>query len=294
MSLPSKPIVEIIPERFSCRTYLEQPIPAASLSQLQEYIHSLPAGPFGSRPRFKIVAATPDDPAALRGLGTYGFIHGATAFLVGASQHAGYYLEDFGYLMEAVILAATRLGLGTCWLGGSFTRSSFEKRMDLQPGEEIPAVTAMGLIENVDEARNGLIRRQVGAHTRRAWERMFWDNAFGDPLSKTSAGAYAMPLEMVRLGPSASNKQPWQIVKSGTQWHFYLRRTEGYRVGAVNQTLKIADIQRVDTGIAMCHFELTCRELGLAGKWTRSEPGLEVPSPLVEYAVTWSEGTACA
>jgi nitroreductase len=294
MSLPSKPIIEIIPERFSCRTYLEEPIPAASLLQLQEYINTLPAGPFGSKPRFKIVAATPEDPAALRGLGTYGFIHGATAFLVGASQPVGYYLEDFGFLMEEIILAATRLGLGTCWLGGSFTRSSFEKRISIQPGEEIPAVTAMGMIADEDEARNGLIRRKVGAQTRRGWERMFWDKGFGSPLSKGNAGNYAVPLEMIRLGPSASNKQPWQIVRIGTHWHFYLRRTEGYRVGAVNKTLKIADIQRLDIGIAMCHFELTCMELGLPGKWTRSKPDLELPSQLLEYVVTWSEEAACA
>ena len=29
---------------------------------------------------------------------------------------------------------------------------------------------------------------------------------------------------------------------------------------------KMADLQRVDMGIAMCHFELTCNELGIKGK----------------------------
>lgn len=294
MSLPTRPIVEIIPERFSCRIYLDEPISAATLLKLQRYIDSLPSGPFGSKPRFKIVAASLDDPAALRGLGTYGFIHGASAFLVGASIPVGFYLEDFGFLMEDIILAATSLGLGTCWLGGSFTRSSFEKRISKLPGEEIPAVTAMGLIGNQNEARNGLIRRKVGAHSRRPWERMFWENEFGNPLSKTKAGKYAVALEMVRLGPSASNKQPWQIVRIGTEWHFYIRRTEGYRLGAINKSLKIADLQRADMGIAMCHFELTCRELGLSGKWTQSNPNLEVQSQLVEYVVTWSEESLCA
>jgi len=37
-------------------------------------------------------------------------------------------LEDFGYLMEEAILFATGLGLGTCWLGGSFTKSGLPKR----------------------------------------------------------------------------------------------------------------------------------------------------------------------
>ena len=289
----SKPIIDLIPERFSCRDFLEEPLSASCLLQLQGFVSDLPVGPFGTRPRFKVVAATQEDPASLRGLGTYGFIRGATAYLVGACQPAGYYLEDYGYLMEEIILAATSLGLGTCWLGGSFKRSSFGKHISMAPGEEIPAVTAMGSIADPEKARNGFIRQQVGAHQRRAWERMFWDGKFGDPLTRTRAGSYAVPLEMVRLGPSASNKQPWQIVRLGTDWHFYLRRTEGYRDGAINKTLKIVDLQRVDIGIAMCHFELTAVELGLEGKWIVRKPELELPTKMVEYVVSWTETSPC-
>ena len=44
-------------------------------------------------------------------------------------------MEDFGYLMERVILYATALGLGTCWLGGTLTKSSFAEKIDLRAGE---------------------------------------------------------------------------------------------------------------------------------------------------------------
>ena len=267
-------------------------MPVDSLGILEAFICALPAGPFGSRPRFQMLAASAQDPDALHGLGTYGFIRGATAFLVGASKPVGRYLEDLGYLMEETILAATSLGLGTCWLGGSFKRSSFGRRISIQPTEEIPAVTAMGLMLNEEEARNGLIRQQVGAHQRRSWERMFWEDDFAHPLTRTRAEDYALPLEMVRLGPSASNKQPWQVVRKGSDWHFYLRRTQGYHQGAVNQALKIADLQRIDIGIAMCHFELTARELGLAGEWIEAQPEMEIPFPLVKYVVTWRERSA--
>ena len=37
-----------------------------------------------------------------------------------------------------------------------------------------------------------------------------------------------MVLEMVRRGPSASNKQPWRVVRAGERWHLYLQRTRGY------------------------------------------------------------------
>lgn len=151
-------------------------------------------------------------------------------------------------------------------------------------------MAALGLIADPKKARDGFIRKQAGSHERRKWEKIFSDNKFGTPIVKPSAGKYATPLEMVRLGPSASNKQPWHIVRSGTDWHFYLRRTPGYRDGRINQVLSISDLQRVDMGIAMCHFELTTQELGLSGKWLVN-PGIsEIPGEGLEYLVTWHEG----
>jgi hypothetical protein len=47
-------------------------------------------------------------------------------------------------------------------------------------------------------------------------------------------------------------------------------------------------MQRLDLGIAMCHFELTAREQGLKGHWMVSEPKLEKPDALTEYTATWA------
>jgi hypothetical protein len=54
--------------------------------------------------------------------------------------------------------------------------------------------------------------------------------------------------------------------------------------------MQMADIQRIDMGIAMSHFELTANELGLAGSWQLRDPDLEVPDDLTEYIVTWQAG----
>ena len=94
---------------------------------------------------------------------------------------------------------------------------------------------------------------------------------------------------MVRLGPSASNKQPWRIIKDGNAWHFYLQRTRGYGDGLTFKLLRLADLQRVDMGIAMSHFELTATELGLKGQWVIQEPEIEKPDRLTEYTVSWVE-----
>jgi len=284
----SKSITEIIRQRFSCRAYLEKPIDNDIVEKLRKAAVSLTTGPLGSALRFDIVAATPKDAGALKGAGTYGLIKKPQAFIVGAVSPSGKGLEDFGHAMEQLALLATDLGLGSCWIGGIFTKSAFAKKLKATKGEIVAAVVTLGYIENLAKARNSAMRIKINAINRMAWEQQFFSNAFGNPLTVEEAGKYTNPLEMVRLGPSASNKQPWRIVKEGRAWHFFLQRTKGYGDGIIFKLLKVADIQRLDMGIAMSHFELTARQLGLAGEWTVREPGIEKPER-TEYVVSWRE-----
>lgn len=119
-------------------------------------------------------------------------------------------------------------------------------------------------------------------------EFLFFAGAFGNTLTTDAAGEYAEPLEMVRWAPYASNKQPWRIVRIDDAWHFYLQRTQGYGKGTMLfNILRLADLQRVDMGIAMCHFELAAREPGLNGCWVLDDPKLQTPYG-AEYSATWT------
>jgi hypothetical protein len=282
----SKPVAEIIKERFSCRRYLAQPLAEDCRGRLAGYLASLACGPLGTPARYDLVAATEGDRRVLKGLGTYGVIRGSTGFIVGAARASAKHLEDYGYLMERAVLFATDMGLGTCWLGGTFTKSGFARKIGAMEGEDIPAVTPVGY--KAAEGRAGdLTAWGAGSSNRLAWEKLFFHGAFGVPLPQADAGPYAVPLEMVRLGPSASNKQPWRVIGDEQAWHFYLQRTRGYRDNVVTRLMRLADLQRVDIGIAMCHFELTASELGLQGHWAVAEPGIARPDPATEYVVSW-------
>jgi hypothetical protein len=127
----------------------------------------------------------------------------------------------------------------------------------------------------------------IASANRLPWEMLFFHGGLSTPLTGEAAGRYALPLEMVRLGPSASNKQPWRVLRTGNDFHFYLRRTPGYREGFFQRILRLADLQRIDIGIAMCHFELAATELGLQGRWEAREPGVKTPDPLSEYVISW-------
>jgi hypothetical protein len=285
--MPNQPFIAAIQKRFSCRTYQNRPIAAEHQQALDDVLARCQAGPLGSTARFMLVAAAEDDARALRGLGTYGLIRGATGYIIGAVADAEHDLEDFGYLAEEIVLRATDLGLGTCWLGGTFRRSRFADRMALRDDEQMVAVIATGYPADRRSLVDQLVRRGAGASQRLPWERLFFEGGFDAPLSREAAGVYALPLLMVRRGPSASNRQPWRIVHDGRNWHFYLQRTPGYRRQG-STLFATSDLQRVDMGIAMCHFALSAGELGLAGEWIVADPGLVPADELAEYCVTYT------
>ncbi len=275
------PVVDLIRVRSSWRSYRSDPLPRELRKQLEKYNSDQTTGPFGSSVRFQLIQK--DDPAVFDNvkLGTYGFIKNARNFIAGAVQVDERHWEDYGYLLERIILKMTDLELATCWLGGTFKRSEFGALLGVKENEVVPAITPVGYATKQRSLRDLIIRRSARSRTRKPWEWLFFDGEFGRPLSQPAAGKYATVLEMVHLAPSASNRQPWRIVKADEKFHLYLKRSRNY-----SEVVKSADLQRVDMGIAMCHFELSAGELGLSGKWVVEPPAIKLPE-LVEYICTW-------
>jgi len=137
----SEPIVNIIRRRKSIKSYLDNPVEENKKETLNKFFYENVAGPFGTKSRFIFITAATQDKDALKGLITYGMIRNPMGFIIGTVENKPYNLEDFGYLMEKNILLATDLGLGTCWLGGTFSGSRFAQKIALQNNEVLPAVT---------------------------------------------------------------------------------------------------------------------------------------------------------
>ncbi len=280
----SQSVVELIKKRSSWRTYDGKPLVDEDRERLQQYFAANSDGPFGTNMRFKLIDRMDEDGSEEEKLGTYGFIKGSRTFVAGVNKEAEKDMENYGYVFEKMVLFATELGLGTCWLGGTFTRSSFGKKAGIKEGEIIPAVTPVGYGEAKRSIRDHVVRLAAGSKNRKPWGNLFFDGNFDTPLTEKEAGTFATPLEMVRLGPSASNKQPWIIVrdKNHGMLHFYVNRTRGYA------KMLSFDIQKMDVGIAMCHFELTANELNLSGQWIDNNPGIPLPQSQMEYVISWA------
>ena len=85
---------------------------------------------------------------------------------------------------------------------------------------------------------------------------------------------------MVRWAPSATNKQPWRLVVDGNRIHFYEEKTKGY------DREEIGDVQKIDLGIAMAHFEIGANETGQKGRFVQANPKLMLPEN-TEYITTF-------
>jgi hypothetical protein len=277
-------MIDAINKRVSVRSYADRPIDNAKKQEIINMLQSTNRGPLGNEVRFTLIDFTALGKDEIGNLGTYGFISGAELFIVSAVKEEEGAFVDLGYCFEKVILEATNMGLGTCWLGGTFKRANFAEKINISEDEIVPAISPVGYARDRRTIREMALRRFANSNQRKPWEELFFDGDLDTPLLKDSAGLYAVPLECVRIGPSASNNQPWRVSAQNQRgaFHFYLKRTWGY--DKFNGKI---DLQLVDIGIAMCHFELSAREKGLSGIWEVAKPELDMGN--TEYIVTWKE-----
>lgn len=274
----NKPIQELIQMRISCRTFNSVIIPNSIYTQLNEALQLLNQKA-SSKVRFLLLNRRNDENNSTIKLGTYGLLAGVQVFIVAVINAQAGNPVELGYLFEKAILTATDLGLSTCWLGGTFNRGDFEKNIELGEHEYIPIVSPIGYAKDHRSLMDSSLRFGAGSNARKAWTELFFADDQKTPLTYDNAGLYNTALEMVRLGPSASNKQPWRILKMNNKFHFFIQRNPGY-----GEKLKY-DIQLNDLGIAKCHFELTVLDLGYRGAWhtLETKPNLKD----CDYCFSW-------
>lgn len=195
-------------------------------------------------------------------------IAGTDAYIAGKLLRAPHAEEAFGYTFEKVVLFAQSRGVGTTWIAGTMDRAAFEKAMHLSDGEVMPCVSPLGYPAKKMALRETLMRKGIKADMRLPFEALFFDGSFDAPLSPEQAGAFRDALEAVRLAPSAVNRQPWRVVVSDSAVHFYEKSAKGY-VSADGW-----DVQRIDMGIALAHFELAAMESGLSPVLRIEDPGI--------------------
>lgn len=207
-------------------------------------------------------------------------IVGATAFIAGKMRRVPHAEEAFGYTFEKIVLYAQSLGVGTTWIAGTMNRDAFEKALSVEEGEVMPCVSPLGYPAKKMSLRETLMRKGVKADVRLDFGKLFFGGAFDAPLTEKEAGDLTAALEAVRLAPSAVNRQPWRVVVAGNDVHFYEKHNRGF------VSDDGWDIQKIDMGIALCHFELAAKACGLSASFSISDPKIPTAED-AEYVGTF-------
>ncbi len=243
---------EAILNRVSTRSFQNRPLTEEDLEALRQILTSAEEAesPFGTRTTLHLQPVMKDFTATGERFGTYGVIDRAQGYLVPvvpAVDRA--HLIDLGYRLELVVLALTNRGIGTCWLGGTFRRTPVHSALGISEDLTIPAIIPYGYPKERRRLIDHAIRFVAKSQQRLPFDTLFSLEVAGTPLPSDHSLRDA--LEMVRLAPSASNKQPWRLIVEGDRVHFFLHPDKKYK------DLRGVNIQMIDMGIAMAHFELS-------------------------------------
>lgn len=254
-------IMEAIRHRRSVRTFDGTSLRSEDAEKVAEYAQNV-ENPYELPIEWKILDAKRDSLSSP-------VIVGTDAWIAGKLKRAPHAEEAFGYAFEKIVLFAEMMGLGTTWIAGTMDRAAFERAMELAEDEVMPCVSPLGYPARKMSLRETMMRKGVKADSRFDFEKLFFDGSFEKPLTPAAARSLKPVLEAVRLAPSAVNKQPWRVVIEGGKAHFYEKQSKGF----VDQTGW--DLQKVDIGIAMAHFEIGAEEAGKHASLTVEDPGIE-------------------
>ena len=254
-------LLETVKGRKSVRSFEQRPLSEEDRNAVEEYIRDIP-NPFDISVRFKLLDAK-----------EYGLsspvLSGEELYVAGIIEKKPYADVAFGYSFEKLVLYAWMRGIGTVWIGGTMKRDLFERAAGLEEGYMMPCVSPLGYPAKKRSLKETMMRKGIGADNRIPAEKLFFDGEWGRPLEADEKMTDI--LEMVRWAPSAVNKQPWRIIYTDGVYHFYEKKDNGYVSDATG------DLQKIDTGIAICHFMSGLEEKGMSASVQICDPGIAIP-----------------
>lgn len=249
---------ELIKERRSVRTFSGKPLSKDDALKIKEFAEKA-ENPYGLHIDWILLDAKSN------GLKTP-VIVGEDTYIAGKMKRAPHAEEAFGYSFEKTVIYAQSLGVGTTWIAGTMDRALFEKAISLDDSEVMPCISPLGYPAAKMSVREGIMRKGVKADSRFDFSDIFYDSSFEKTLKKENAGKWEQALESVRLAPSAVNKQPWRAVVCDNCVHFYEKCSKPRKENEW-------DIQKIDMGIALCHFETVAEDSGIPVSFIIENPG---------------------
>jgi nitroreductase len=247
-------VLVAIHQRVSVRSYADRSVDSALLERLLAFAENCDRLT-DAAPRVDLISGVDQVERVLTFMvGSYGLVQNAPHLLVGVlPEESDRARIDLGFVLEQVVLEATRLSLGTCWITGSYDAERAGDVVQLKPGEVAAAVCALGHPAEGGYGRlhTRLIRRLAGGHKRKPLTDIVFSKRWGKPWSPEEADSTLVTvLKHARLAPSAHNAQPWRFI-----------------VDDDGIALTLVKPKFIDAGIVMSHVTLASTAVDRPGCW---------------------------
>jgi hypothetical protein len=184
---------------------------------------------------------------------SYGLI-GGTPSLIALVGNTGdpELLRKIGYYGEFIVLECESLGLGTCWIRGTYDRKACLKSIHMRDRDDLICVLAVGSVAQNKNAKELLVSIVNGG--KQSFDELLTEKD-SNPPSWVADG-----IEAARLAPSAANGKPIGYRYRDNQLTaFIVKKNHG--------------AEEIDLGISMAHFELGALHGRKEGIWVKVENG---------------------
>lgn len=256
--------LELLKNRHSVRSYTTETIPTAILNKLRAEVTMTNTHEQGLK--FQIIT---DDPEPFKAFSrSYGSFINPRNYLAAVVDTAAPNVEErAGYFAERFAIKAVELGLGTCFVGGTYNSSVVKAQ--LRAGEKVLFIVIFGY-ELEKKRVLARVTERIFHHKQMAIEDFF------EPREDLSNALEKYPLlreglEAVACAPSALNKRPARVSETPVRFG---DQPNGDHIdiclrpdGSVPTELcmSVADKkQLVDLGIAKFNF---CFATGCSCEW---------------------------
>lgn len=191
---------EVVARRHSVRTFSPEPVPEELILRCIEAARLAPSWRNGQCWRFIVVRdrQTIEQLAAQRiyGYPINNWLRSAPAVVVACAdprqsgQHGDlpYWAVDTAIALEHLVLAATALGLGTCWIGG-FDEATVRRLLGIPERIRVVAYTPLGYPATRESLMGRTVKAIARSHTRKPLEQIVAYERWGEQAELPAADA---------------------------------------------------------------------------------------------------------
>ncbi|MEJ2412961.1 MAG: nitroreductase family protein [Anaerolineales bacterium] len=282
-------LFDLMRARHSCRSFQTRKLTSPDFQELMDSVqrHSAQPGIGNSPVRFEYISAP---------LTVWPTVN-ATEFLVAIAplEYDRLAVIDVGYRLQKIVIDATRMGLGTCWIGPGADHQSIKQRLGdrFDPlKDHIICVCAVGYQSRYIPLFIRIFTAQFGRRLPLS-KLFFTDPEFKVPLDPESPpfDRFGRNFEICQWAPSSYNGQTTRCVavmeESGKDQEPRLERFDFYAVTASRYYAPVA------LGIWCANWELGCQAQQIQGRFAvlstveREIHGRQDNTQLPRYDVSW-------